>query len=758
MVGFFLVGVAQATPPEQRETPAVRSMKATDWMAQRRTKPVFTGAFKVGIVFVNFPDCETIDEAACLKRQTEGVTDYFKAYTQGVTWPEFAQYGSAYMAPHPRGYYLRHDGRSNRIGWLDEKEGARRHAALREAAIKHARKRGGRAAQVTAVAYASQVRCEAELAEIGVLREVYPEGGYSEAEHRDYPDQLFLYRPQIAWSEPLWPNSSIDLTAEGSAGTMIHELGHVLGAPDSYHKPEKNGGVPGTPVTLEGGPTAPLYCRWKHCAVLPKEAYRLVTGDTTLTLAPRWSTYTEGGAPLGIFIPTAHPNYLLHLEYEPASAKASVSGSEDGYGRVYRTNVVSGGIHIYTINICQTNAYSGHPDLVYTYRPKDPKLHGTVGGFATFREGDAFDENSDPANLLPNQLPTGVTLTFGEQTPEGATVTIQTPKQKIGGTALKKSLLPIVSLGEVNDAHPGSVAVEMEVDFRGEPLLTERGIVYGPAPKPTVQRGKVWRMEGIGYSKTRVTGLPAGNLYLRAYAKSPLGVTYSEEEQKVVIPRTAEETPPLLTSVYDDYNWHQRTPPAVPTLMRLIDYHRAMLDGKKPKKGEADLQRLHPVPTANRYPPTMEAFAALKQKVETLVETLGLDQTAFPEDFEKRLEKELKLPKRTRAGQEPVVALTDESSTDDFLPRLKSELAKGTVALLLRESSLTSTAQTLDACLIDGYRTGENGSPEVHVIFAFERDRLPITRRVTGWHSPDILLQNVPKTYLLFLSPTAKRR
>ena len=71
-------------------------------------------AFLVALVVIAFPDCVAPESAdAVLKSLSnlEGgtVTDYFKDYSQGITWPVLEVYPTVYMAPEPLGYYCRGD-------------------------------------------------------------------------------------------------------------------------------------------------------------------------------------------------------------------------------------------------------------------------------------------------------------------------------------------------------------------------------------------------------------------------------------------------------------------------------------------------------------------------------------------------------------------------------------------------------------------------------------------------------------------------
>ncbi len=752
VVCFLGAGELDLTAPE--ELPDYK-MTVAKWVRDFPKKPRFTGEFTVGVVFIDFPDTVPIDRQSWLDEHVEETVAYFKRYTQGVCYPKFIPYEMTYRAPHVRGYYTTRQTAKGEmpLGFETAEEGRARYQELEKQVDARVRRLGQRQPQITLYVYGSELLPIEELGELAELRAHYPES--LETATYSYGDQLVRYRPEVNWGEPLWPKAfgrKIIVQAGSGAGTLIHELGHILGAPDAYHAPEKRGGVPGNPMTLPGGPTGPLFWRWKYCGLLPKEAFPLITADTEITLAPRGGEYQQGGLPLGVLIPTAHPYYMLHLEYEPGKVKAlqelesSMPFSDD----VAR---VTGGIHIYYINICQQSSYGGHPDLVYTYRKDDPWLQGDGYRFATFREGDLFTTESNPANLLPNQLPTGVELTFGEQTVDGATVSIKVPVQLITGRALKKSLLPIVELTAVRDPHPGSFTAELFVRFRGEPHVTERGFVYGSKPHPTLNRDKVWKLEGIGYEATRITGVPPGaTVYVRAYVKSPLGVVYSETEEKLVIPKQVTETPALLCDEIDYTNkaW----------LVQLLNFYRQPLIAPAQLKPEAplDYQRIHGSPMTRRYPPTLQHHTSAVIFQYAVEHTLGIaTESSFPEDFEARLTRLFKLPPRTESKGKSVVMIEANDTVSSHLSQIQAALARGNPVVVFRELRRSSSSERVGVCLIDGYREGESG-PELHISFPMRHDPGIQPYRTNGWFAPDILSESVARSCLLFINPFAKRR
>lgn len=124
-----------------------------------------------------------------------------------------------------------------------------------------------------------------------------------------------LYHPQIGWSDPPWPNSIPQVHISGGGGTVCHEFGHVLGAPDYYHAPEKFDGVSGAPcLDWAYGPTGPGYCRYIYNAFLTVTNYPTYATNGTYTLYPR-KTNPAGDKVLGCFVPSFIRTIFICLEY-----------------------------------------------------------------------------------------------------------------------------------------------------------------------------------------------------------------------------------------------------------------------------------------------------------------------------------------------------------------------------------------------------------------------------------------------------------
>lgn len=808
---------------EQIKTGGTIKASIDDFVNKRRKEPRFKGPFEVGIVYVTFPDTKSKPSYQVMESLTKGVTEYFKKYTQGVCWPVFKILTETpYEAPNLSGTYHVGKSTSNFLGVCNPEP---RVAQLCNDAIEYAKK-GKKLPPVIAIVYADKMLPFEQLEQIAELRKVYPKPREEESFFKR--DFLRIYNPfaLLGWGEPLWPNSSILLGESSGAGTLIHELGHVIGAPDFYHMPEPNGGVcdDSTPVYFSGGPTGPLYCRWRYCATLPKDAYAVVKQDTELILAPRWSEFkSNGGKPLGVFIPTSHPNYLLHLEYEPGEFQR-MPEREGGCGRYSDEGEKSpdGGIYAYYINVALGCSFLGHPDLCYAYRRNDPTLRGRGNPEAAiFREGDTFDLTSNPKSILPNQLPTGVEVRFGEQTEDGAKIFIKVPQKKITGEALKQSLKPIIEIAEIKDVNPTTILVKTDLTFRGEPLADERGVVYDVKPNPTYPRSPHLMIHGQGFDDVRIINLePGATVYVRAYAKNMIGVTYSKE-QKVKLPLFSKQMPigPLLVGQFNHLTFggsgdlsgrvdlsgqmnntdtigdeikqrqngdlksatkklkkekkekkqkkkdkksskskteasetiaqdaHVVVDGSVASaLFHLMALRRGPLNGMAPTpKKDVDFNYVHYYPLLfRRYKPTLKGFWVAYDVATALAKKIALCGSSIPDDLETLLIEELDLPKPPKGKPYYVVNL-EEGQEDVHQARIYDSLMKGWPVMCVRESSLVShPIYSVNACLIDGIKY-KDGEPIFHIVYTqqYGYDRLPKTKRRTGWHPLSVLTDRI---------------
>lgn len=74
---------------------------------------------------------------------------------------------------------------------------------------------------------------------------------------------------------------------DSSGGVFAHELGHSLGAPDTYHIGRFNDGIGGSPDLLVYGPTANAFSRFYHHGFIKPENHPTLTKSGNYTLHPR---------------------------------------------------------------------------------------------------------------------------------------------------------------------------------------------------------------------------------------------------------------------------------------------------------------------------------------------------------------------------------------------------------------------------------------------------------------------------------------
>ena len=610
-----------------------------------RTTPVQRGEFQVDLVIITFPDCIPPESADAVREALTSlggatIADYYKEYSQGITWPVLDAYPAIYTAPKPFGYYCRYDMMKNMIGYKGD--GPERARKLREDALKFVQSRGrpSRKGAYTCYVYCHTLKDDPDLRE-SLLRPSYPPKPSPEAMQRGAVDRLELYAPRVNWADPLWPNSIPQVEYPANGRTLVHELGHVLGAPDYYHASEEHDGVEGTPcLPWDYGPTGLAYCRYIHHAFVPAAAYPKVTKPGEYTLGPRSGKFPatggEGLNPLGIFVPSSHPNYLFYIEY--CHGEKPPVGHPDAEG-----------VLVHVINVTMTSPMLGPPDLCYTYRAGDPDHKGLGEGGAYLTDGDTFDAKSDPAAILPNLLPAGVAITnIKTDTAAGTcTVTIDFPETKLTKQELDFSLLPQTEMVALNSAMPTSFRAEMKVRYRGEPLLTEYGFCYGVKKDPTEKTGKLYPLYHRDRYDARIIDLKPGTMYyVRAYAKNAGGIRYSANQKGIVLPASGPgkgeptlflESDRLMATWYFQQWYFGYSNDIVNSanplfaFMSLANYYRALPGAAAGGKstGPFDVSRVHSNPADSRPRFRLAEVDKLRTYIEGTLKAAGLSQPDF---------------------------------------------------------------------------------------------------------------------------------
>lgn len=720
-------------------------IKAKDF-APMRKDPRFKGVFSVGLILIHFPDTQRCEAGDTLERLSVfggmPIEEYYKNYSQGITWPEILIVNpQPYMAPQPLGYYCAHDYWTNPLGYKDRGEGNDRAAKLKRDAEQFAFRgyrrpsgipldRNGKP-QVIAHVYENRLQPIDDLERL--IRPRYPTGLM--LPYNREKEAWTVYKPQINWSDPLWPNSSVQILNQGDGGTLCHELGHVLGAPDFYHASEPHDGLPGTPsLPWAFGPTGPGYCRVIYQAFLPPSAYPMITRDGTYTLHPR-NTNPAEKCVLGAFIPSAHPNYLFCLEYVKDEKKPLGNPGENG-------------LLIQVINVTLKSPLFGPPDLCYVYRPNDPFFRGEAPLnnvlFGEAHNRPVFNMESDPPARLPNLLDSGIALEDIVENDDGTlSFTLKQKSGTLSGMALKESLLPKIRLDEVTEILSNGFYAKASILFRGEPLNVEYGFCWETFPKPTYKRGKVYPLYHRDRYSARITGLrPNTTYYVRAYIRSALGITYSEEELKVkTLPaRPIPDAVPVLLDDQIDSRWVVTNGLPAVAIAKLSTYYRVPMDPEE-RKPAFDYSRLHSAPTKNRPEFRMTEFRRLFASAMGLSGRSGLAGREFTKNFDKKFSRAFGY--RPKRGEPAIEALTPESISR-LTPLIQAQLADARPLLVIQKSQEFIPVKELTVALIDGYDESE----QFHIVYPAGRDRT-LNRR-TGWHPLSVLLESTEEVRIVF--------
>ena len=787
-----LIAAIAVAAPSAKRTPTAASF------APERTTPVQHGEFTVGLVLIAFPDCikpdspEEVREA--LSRLNGGtIESYYKEYSQGITWPTLEAYPAIYMAPKPLGYYCRWEHFANRLGFKDD--GPARAEKLRADALKFVQSKGKlkKKPAYNCFVFCKELNKDSAVME-RLIRPFYKKPTMDEIA-QGAKDDIDHYNPPIPWADPLWPCSIPQVHYPGNGRTMVHELGHCLGSPDYYHASEEHDGIEGTPcLKWDYGPTGPAYCRYIHHAFVPAATYPKITEPGDVILSPRSAQLSkEDGAPppiLGAFVPSSHPNYLFYIEY-CHDEKLPVGNPE------------AEGLLVHVINVTMTKPMLGPPDLCYTYRKDDPDHKGLNDGDAYLLPGDSFDDKSDPAAILPNLLPAGIAITNIRKTDDGkCAFRLDFPPTKLEKPELERSLLPQTAMVGITDVLPTSFRAELNVRYRGEPLLTEYGFCYGLKKDPTEKTGTLFPLYHRDRYDARIIDLKPGKMYyVRAYARNASGIRYSENQKGIIMP-TDEPNRKFEATLFGESdhllaNWYfqqwyfgtrnQIINSANPlfAFMALANYYRAMpgptpVASRKKKSGDdapLDLTRVHSNPSDTRPKSRLTDTKKLHDAVTKILSEAGLSQSDFilAEQGDDKKKKKASAPKPSQRGKKDpfgklspwvkrcAAALKVKSPEKTFFPcrtaedinalapRIRSWILMSQPVLVVRESEffpdMPSQRWPLDIAIIDGLG---GDATSFHVVFPGGKDR---DLRPGGILKLEELLEHTSNAVVMFYRP-----
>ncbi|HEX5791527.1 MAG TPA: hypothetical protein VFY13_10240, partial [Luteolibacter sp.] len=501
-----------------------------------------------------------------------GITqeEYFKIYSNGITWPKLQMMPNnetCYADPNFYGFYCEYDYWENPMGWKTPQEGAERVEKMNKAALRFAEKNyRGERPRFLCYNYITTRQETPEEALNKELEDYYKNRGDETPRERarrarrnkkkqddtplDYKPWE-LYRPQCRWGDPMWPNSKVQVM-DGGGGVLTHELGHCLGAPDTYHVGRFNDGIGGNPTPLAYGPTANAFSRFYHHAFFGAANHPTLTKSGTYTLHPR-HIKPAGDEALGYLIPSNHPHYFYHVEY--------IHNENDIVGVGTKVE----GMLISVVNLGLTN-YLGSPDYFYVYRPGDPFFRSKGDAdqclFGAAHGRTAFNMQTEPSSRLPNLLDGGVSFKNIQEHKGTLTFDLEINRKPVNGSAYTLSMLPQIRLDSVTDVQPTSFTMDCTIKFRGEPLKTSYGFCWSKSPAPTVRNSTYTLCHREHYRGHAIQLEPGTPYHVRAFATNGLGVRYSDEEIVVTTPKL--ENPPtqigpLCTDRFSDNDYLYNT-------------------------------------------------------------------------------------------------------------------------------------------------------------------------------------------------------
>ena len=775
--------------PEFRKGTVTRQTATS--FAPVRTAPVKRGEFQVDLVVIAFPDChvpasaEEVRAALTSYKGSRTIADYYKEYSQGIAWPVLDVYPAIYMAPFPSGYYCRWKEHSNLIGYKDG--GGERAAKLRADALKFVQANGRvkKKGDFTCYVYCNGLNRDSKVLERAV-RPLYPPKPSEIQMASGEEDQLPKYKPRIQWADPLWPNSRPQVTYPG--GALVHEIGHLLGAPDFYHASEEHDGVGGTPcLPWSYGPTGPAYCRFIYHAYVPAAAYPKITKPGEYTLAPRSAKFpfkdNKDLPPLGLLVPSSHPNYIFCIEYCHNGSELVGDPSAEG-------------LLIHAINVTLTAPSMGPPDLCYTYRADDPDHKGDGKSAYFMKPGDTFDDKSAPAAILPNLIPAGIAISEVRTDSEAGTCTFKLDFHQVKLTVpeLGFSLLPQTELLELSEPLPTSFRASLNVRYRGEPLLTEYGFCYGTRKDPTEKNSRLFPLHHRDRYDARIIDLKPGvTYYVRAYARNANGIRYSDNQKEITLPpdkpgssfaATLFGSSDHLLSNWFYQRWYYGTDKdnvihsanPIFAFMALANYYRAtpgVPAKSKSRDDKIDMTLVHSHPSESRPKARLVETEKLYHATLRLLSAAGLRQSDFiVESHDNGRKKGASRTSSSKSGKfgelspwvkKCAAALGMRSPETTFFPcraaedieRLAPEIRRWILmsqpVLVVRENNPMrddiSKRWPLDIAIIDGL--GEDAQ-SFHVVFPGGKDR---GTRSSGVMKLGEILHRAKKSVVMFYRP-----
>lgn len=763
---LLLIGMLQGgMAGDERET-GPKPVPAPVPVFRPTLQPIAPGEFTVGVVTITFKDTaiknSVADEIASLgivkgrhdesgsgapshQSTGQGVDqeEYFKIYSNGISWPKLEPMPSDtahYEDPYFYGYYCEYEFWDNPIGWKTRKDGDERVQKMNKAAMRFAEKNyRGQNPRFICYNYITTRHTTLTDALTEELLGFYKNRGQdnkrkrvkkARKNRRDKELQPVemnpwdYYQPECRWADPLWPNSKIQIM-DSAGGVFSHELGHSLGAPDTYHIGRFNDGIGGSPDLLAYGPTANAFSRFYHHGFIKPENHPTLTKSGSYTLHPRHIKPT-GAEALGYLVPSNHPHYFYHLEYiHGENSTVGVGPSVEG-------------MLISVVNLGRTS-YLGSPDYFYAYRPGDPFFRGVGDAgnclFGASHNRTEFNMRTEPSSRLPNLLDGGVAIKNIQERQGTLTFDLDINKQSISGSTYALSMLPQIRLDSISDIQPTSFAMDCTIKFRGEPLKTTYGFCWSKSAAPTVRDSTYALCHRECYRGHAIGLEPDTTYHVRGFATNGLGYRYSDEElvvKTLPVKQVPARIGPLCTDgfsdneyLYTNYSLEQTSnidsiinysPTCV--LAKLVAYYRpadfpsAVTDQKKP--GPVDFNQMNWNPSDDDFPMRLDEVDGFFHSIMSRHKELELRDAKAKKDFTRNL------AKITKVRSKPVLSTLSTAYLTQISTMVKADLANSRPVIVILCPEWTGENDMMCWGLIDGI--DESGK--------FHHD-LPLRRKLT---------------------------
>jgi hypothetical protein len=744
LCGFFSLG---SLPAKAEKSEAPKAAPIPSYAPAQQ--PVATGEYPVGVITIVFretaftagmaqsmADMNTVKGSAnesgdSNNSSNEGHSsamsqeEYFKIYSNGIVWPKILMMPNEMMTfqdPHFYGYYCEYDYWENPIGWQTEKEGAERVEKMNKAALRFAEKSfRGSQPKVTCYNYittrpaAPDAQVTAELLSFYQSRGADPDRvkavktRKSRKKLKPLTDQLdpwAYYAPTCKWGEPMWPNSKVQIQ-DSAGGTLAHELGHCLGAPDVYRVGRFSDGIGGAATLLAYGPTANAFSRFYHHAFIKENNHPTIKSPGSYTLYPRHIT-PKGNQAVGYLIPTNHPHYFYQVEY------VYNENNSVGIGPSYEGMLIS------AVNLGRTS-YLGSPDYFYVYRPNDPFFLGLGDAnkclFGKSLKKTEFNLKTEPSSRLPNLLDGGVSFKNIEEHQGTLTFDLEINRHPVTGSEYTLSMLPQIRLDDITDVLPSSCSLNATIKFRGEPIITSYGFCWSTSRNPTVRDSTFTLCHREWYRGHAIDLKPETTYYVRAFATNGLGYRYSDEEKTIKTPgisATPATMGPLLTDSFsqNDYLFTRYSSETTTTrdtfigysptcvLAKLIAYYRpskfpsAAAAGSRPKP--VDFDQLSWRPGGGDNPARLDEIDGFFQSVYDQSRDLGLHNPRPGKDF---LPNFMKL---TSAHSKPILQFITEENLKTVSDLIRKDLLLSRPVMLVFSFDSEGISDPARWALIDG--------------------------------------------------------